>query len=221
MQYCYAVRVCKPILSFIILLRLAFLDAGCASENLTAEQMAYIEEIESYRTQKDAYFKNSPRTPLTTKDQQTFKELTYFPVQPKFAIKLRLIQYDVPDTIYISATDGSKKQALRYGYFKFQLDNRTNKLFVYNFIDGQSMHENYLFIPFLDPTNGISTYGGGRFLDLQEIETQEYLVDFNLAYNPYCAYGDNSYICPMPPEENTLNTPITAGEKMPVNAHQH
>ena len=221
MQFRYDACVCRLTMLLIITVSSQFFFNACASENLTAEQIAYIEENEMYRQQKDAYFKNSPRSPLPQHERMKFEKLTYFQVNPIFRIKKRLIQFESPDTIQISATDGSNRPALRYGYLQFTLMGKKNRLFVYKFIDDLSTQENYLFIPFLDQTNGESSYGGGRFLDLHQHAAQEYQLDFNLAYNPYCAYGENGYICPMPPEENSLNIPITAGEKKPAGLKSH
>ncbi|MFQ5632240.1 MAG: DUF1684 domain-containing protein [bacterium] len=110
-------------------------------------------------------------------------------------------------------TNGKDRPALRYGYFAFEVEKNMHRLQVYKFLDNNSQYKPYLFVPFLDQTAGEETYGGGRYLDLEENETGVYELDFNFAYNPSCAYGRKEYICPIPPSENTLSIPIRAGEK--------
>ncbi|MFQ5676033.1 MAG: DUF1684 domain-containing protein, partial [bacterium] len=87
---------------------------------------------------------------------------------------------------------------------------------VYKLLDVQSKYPGYLFIPFRDVTTGTESYPGGRYLDLQENDSQIYTLDFNLAYNPSCAYGKDGYSCPLPPAENTLDVAVLAGEKYPT-----
>ena len=104
----------------------------------------------------------------------------------------------------------------RYGYVDFLIDSISLKLTVYQNIDllkrDRKKFKNYLFIPFKDKTTRNETYGGGRFLDFEIPENENASLDFNLAYNPYCAYS-HRYSCPIPPEENTLQIEIKAGEK--------
>ncbi len=202
------------ILPVFFLIIIFFFINRCSFDQLPAEQRAYVEKIEIYRKQKDDYFKNSPHSPLPPKVRLTFKKLSYFPVQPHFALRVRFNKLVSSDTVSIPTTDGKLKMALRYGYFQFAIEQQQCKLFAYKFLDGQTVHEKYLFIPFMDLSNDSESYRGGRFLDLQEHENLEYTLDFNQAYNPYCAYGNNNYICPMPPEENSLNIAIPAGEKI-------
>jgi uncharacterized protein (DUF1684 family) len=94
------------------------------------------------------------------------------------------------------------------------IDGDTLQLTIYQNIDlmNQQGYEDYLFIPFNDLTNGMETYGGGRYLDVQQGEGDTLTLDFNKAYNPYCAYNPK-YSCPIPPDENKLDVEIRAGEK--------
>lgn len=105
----------------------------------------------------------------------------------------------------------------RYGYIYFEIDGHEQQLTVYQNMElkKRNDYEDYLFIPFRDATSGNSTYGGGRYLDTQIPDNNEILIDFNQAYNPYCAYS-HRYSCPIPPAENTLDILIEAGEKIPL-----
>lgn len=102
---------------------------------------------------------------------------------------------------------GTQDLFLRYGYFEFKLEEKTYTLQAY-----KSHHADSLFLPFRDGTSGKESYGASRYLDIKEHELDDYTIDFNLAYNPYCAYSD-SFSCPLPPTENWLSVQIRAGEK--------
>ncbi|HUL29535.1 MAG TPA: DUF1684 domain-containing protein, partial [Thermodesulfobacteriota bacterium] len=102
---------------------------------------------------------------------------------------------------------GTSKRYLRYGKFPFTLEGRSYTLEVY-----KSILSDFLFIPFKDRTNGKETYEGGRYIDAEILPDYRTVVDFNMAYNPSCAYNPN-FACVLPPQENTLDTGIRAGEK--------
>lgn len=105
----------------------------------------------------------------------------------------------------------------RYGYIYFELNGKKCRLTAYQNMEliKKEEYKNYLFIPFRDGTSGVESYGGGRYLDVTIPENETITIDFNLAYNPYCAYSYR-YSCPVPPEENTLKIRIEAGEKIPL-----
>lgn len=119
-------------------------------------------------------------------------------------------QFEIPTSA------GTTKTYTRFGELHFKLNNKPYRLVVYRSIALQKnpMYKDYLFVPFKDLTNGKETYGGGRYLDLQmgEIGKEGIWLDFNKAYNPYCAFSEG-YSCPIPPKENHLTTRIEAGEK--------
>jgi uncharacterized protein (DUF1684 family) len=104
----------------------------------------------------------------------------------------------------------------RFGFVQFQLNGMEHQLTVFQNMElkKQEGYTNYLFLPFRDSSSGNESYGGGRYLDLDIPKGEKILLDFNLAYNPYCVYSDR-YSCPIPPEENRLKTAIRAGEKKP------
>ena len=98
---------------------------------------------------------------------------------------------------------------MKYGYFEFRINDKTYKLASYLIPE----HQESLFLPFLDETNGNGTYEAGRYLDIEFRKDNNYYIDFNLAYSPYCAYN-KKYSCPLVPKENFLKTKIEAGEKL-------
>ncbi len=110
----------------------------------------------------------------------------------------------------ITSSKGSQQAYLKYGTLSFELQGKRLKLYVYK--SAEDPFSRSLFVPFSDATSGIETYKSGRYLDLEEQGGDEYDLDFNMAYNPYCAYNEE-YICPIPPGENTIAVKIMAGEK--------
>jgi hypothetical protein len=139
--------------------------------------------------------------------------LPYFPINLRFRFEGPITRYNKRETFDIIASDGEKRKTLRYGYFEFRLDGKAHRLQVYKLLDLGPEYSNSLFVPFTDATSGLESYGGGRYIDLEERKDNHYTVDFNLAYNPSCAYGKRGYSCPIPPAENRLPVRIEAGEK--------
>ncbi len=173
----------------------------------------WAKDIEQQRREKDKAFRGAKDSPLPEKAKKNFRGLRYFPIQEKFRFTGAITRYDKRETFDIIANDGEERKALRYGYFDFQLNGKTYHLQVYKLLDLEPKYSTLLFIPFLDATSGRESYAGGRYLDLEEQKDNRYAVDFNLAYNPFCAYGKNGYSCPIPPAENRLPVRIEAGEK--------
>ncbi|MBI3733753.1 MAG: DUF1684 domain-containing protein, partial [Chloroflexi bacterium] len=127
---------------------------------------------------------------------------------PALRIQARLIKYPNPARITMATSTGLTADYLRYGYAQFSIGGTTQTLQIYKSPD----HEE-LFLPFMDETTGQDTYGSGRYLDLYEYADGTILLDFNQAYNPYCAYDAERWSCPLPPRENRLTARIEAGEK--------
>jgi uncharacterized protein (DUF1684 family) len=163
------------------------------------------------RLAKDDFFKTSAESPIPDKDRSGFKGLSYYPIDLNLRFNVKLHRFPIPKQIRIGTNTGEIRNALLYGYFDFQLDAKTYRLQVYRTEDALEKGPS-LFIPFRDETSGRETYGSGRYIDLAENTSGIYELDFNRAYNPYCAYN-STYSCPLPPAENTLAVPIRAGEK--------
>jgi len=166
------------------------------------------------RKEKDDSFRNDPESPLAEKYRADFKGLFYYPIDFRYRFQGRIYRMAQAQRVKMAASDGKARDAMHWGYFRFQADPRTvGTLQVYRMSGSGKDQQDFLFLPFADAHAGKETYGGGRFLDLQEKLDGIYIVDFNRAYNPYCAYG-KTYSCPIPPKENRVSLSIPAGERI-------
>ena len=153
---------------------------------------------------------------LTPEEIKEFKGLDYFDFDSTFQIKARLKKKKGKK--FEMATSTNRKPIYRrYGYLYFTVNGIECKLEVYQSValKKNPEYKNYLFIPFKDGTTALATYGAGRFLELEKTKGKSFILDFNLAFNPYCCYSER-YSCPIPPRCNTLNVDINAGEKTPL-----
>lgn len=177
---------------------------------VTARQKSPLEQrrkIESIRLEKDHTFQQDPNSPIPKDERNNFKNLSYFPVDVGYQYECELKLYEEPEKVTIGTNRGDLREYIRYGYFEFTVAGKECKLDVFK-MPGTT----HLFVPFRDVTSGKETYGAGRYIELEQNRTGIYTLDFNLAFNPYCAYNE-SYSCPLPPEQNTLKVEIRAGEK--------
>jgi len=158
--------------------------------------------------EKDEFFRSHPHSPIPWAMRGKMAGLEYYPVDPQYRIPVKLVRYPKPDPVVLATSKGVPRNMVRYGYFEFAVSGQTRRLQVYRSLDPDP----YLFVPFRDATSGRETYGAGRYLDLEERAGEDYVLDFNVAYNPYCAYS-NDYVCPFPPRENWFDVPIPAGER--------
>ena len=163
-------------------------------------------ELERFRTQKDAFFRSHAQSPLTAEQQPGFQGLRYFPENPDLRLEVAVEELADKDEIVMQASTGDERAYTRYGRLHFAVDGQPAQLTIYADAHG-------FFLPFVDALAGKETYGGGRYLEPKPLENGRFLVDFNLAYNPYCAYNEQ-WSCPMTPWENRLKVPIRAGEKL-------
>jgi uncharacterized protein len=168
------------------------------------------QEVMSLRADKDSFLRNNIDSPIPPSERPSFKGLKYFPPDDSYRVTSKLERFDTPKPIVISTSTGTQQAYVRYGAFSFQIQGKTLKLFVYK--SAEDPYARSLFVPFSDATSGRETYGAGRYLDLEEQGGDDYELDFNMAYNPYCAYSEE-YTCPIPPIENRLPVRILAGEK--------
>jgi hypothetical protein len=178
------------------------------------DDAASARRILAQRAAKDASFRTSPHSPLPRSERPSFGGLAYFPIDPTYRMEgLALSPYAGagPREFLIPTSDGDVRPAVRAGSLRFQLLGRELALTAYD-LGGD--HDGSLFVPFLDATSGIETYGAGRYLDLEPEADGTYVLDFNLAYHPYCAYSPH-FSCPMTPPENRLPVRIEAGERLP------
>jgi uncharacterized protein (DUF1684 family) len=165
------------------------------------------------RAETDSLFKYADWSPIPPEERASFTHLNYFKYDPSWRLILTLHRYPHPDSITIMGTkSGDLRPALRYGYFEFERDGKKCKLEVIKILPHGKYRDTHLFLGFWDETSGKETYPGGRYIDLQKLPNGKYLVDFNYAYNPYCAYS-HRYSCAIPPMENRLPVAVRAGEK--------
>jgi uncharacterized protein (DUF1684 family) len=162
-------------------------------------------QIEHFRSQKDEFFATNPQSPLTHEQRDEFDGLKYFPEEPKLRFELSIQELDTKEKVQIITSTGDLREYERYGKVHFSVDGEDTELTVYS-------TEHGFFLPFVDSQAGIETYGAGRYLDPEILPNGKLELDFNLAYNPYCAYNE-MYSCPLPPAENRLSVAIKAGEK--------
>ena len=174
---------------------------------------SYEEAIAGFRADKDAYFRDSPDTPLLPEDRPKFTGIAYFPPNESYVLAgLRLEAHASGEekTLHIPTSDGQLRPATRVGQLRFAIDGREMSLHAYAL---PGMHGGQLFVPFLDATSGHETYEAGRYLDLEPEGDSTYTLDFNLAYHPSCVY-DARFSCPLAPAENRLPVRIEAGERL-------
>lgn len=175
------------------------------------DQEAYVEEIQQEREDKDHFMRTSKDSPIDEHDRKNFKGLNYFPPDSKYRIAATLTPVKDKHAIVLFTNGGEEEHYLPYAYADFDLGNQSNKLLILEIMDGEN--RGTLFLAFGDETSARETYGAGRYLDVKKVPGSSTItLDFNKAYNPYCAYNDG-YSCPMPPTENLLRIPIRAGEK--------
>lgn len=165
-------------------------------------------EIEEFRKAKDNFFKAAAQSPLTPEQRKGFIGLNYFSENAALRFELPLDRYADPERVKIQTSTGTTQEYFKVGQVRFQVNGEDAALQVYESVDNPGSY----FVPFVDATAPVETYGAGRYLEPEEQHADELVVDFNLAYNPYCAYNDR-WSCPFPPPENRLTIRIEAGEK--------
>ena len=177
----------------------------------------YIWEIKQLRHQKDQFFATSPDAPLPPDERQQFQGLRYFEPDPSYRVEAELSYFAEPEEVQLGTTSGRLRRYYRSGEARFRLDDQDCRLTFYQAVpppgyDGPG--DTSLFFPFRDATTGQESYGAGRYLEVEGERAADgrLVIDFNLAYSPWCAYNDQ-YSCVLPPEENRLPVPVRAGER--------
>lgn len=172
--------------------------------------------LEGFRSRKDEYFRTHENSPLTPEQKQGFEHLNYYPENPELNLNVELdtTGEGVGEEITVGAMDGTAKQYVRVGRINFQVDGQDATLTVF-----QDTKSGKFFLPFRDATAGEETYSVGRYVDPKARPDGTLNVDFNMAYNPYCAYN-LGWSCTIPPFENRVQVPIKAGETLPPFEHE-
>ncbi|MEZ3114571.1 DUF1684 domain-containing protein [Halobaculum sp. MBLA0147] len=185
---------------------------------------AYVERVERDRAEKDEFFGEHPRSPVPTavqSGQSTFEGLDYYPVDPAYRVEVALDEHDEPTELTVETTQDGTQRYHDVGTFGVSLPvesgSETVVLHAFRPVDDHTR----LWVPFRDATSGTETYGAGRYLDLEDPDDRtddgRWVLDFNRAYNPFCAYSE-AYECPLVPRDNWLDVPVRAGERAPPAA---
>lgn len=176
------------------------------------DDTAYRKEIEKEREEKDRFMRTSVESPFANTPAE-YTGLNYYPPDMKYRVIATLRPIEDKKPVILTTNDGKEQRYIEYAYAEFKLDGVNNRLLILEIAD-MGPFRGKLFLAFGDETSAVETYGAGRYLDVTKTPGSTTIkLDFNLAYNPYCAYYD-SYTCPLPPRENILPIPIRAGEKI-------
>ncbi len=185
-----------------------------AEQEYPSEMPLAVQGVLDFQKKLNAEFKNPETSPLFDRYRKDFVSLDFFPPDTNYIVKAKLIRTPEALPFLMPTTTGQKSEETVYGIVHFTLNGARHQLEVYRNMElmQQEKYRDYLFLPFTDRTNGEQTYTGGRYLDLSIPLTDTLILDFNRAYNPYCAY-DKKYSCPIVPSVNALNTAVLAGVK--------
>mgnify|MGYP000112016569 FL=1 len=175
---------------------------------------AWAEALTDNRAEKDRFFADHPQSPIPPEARDDFDGLEYYQPDPSFRVQGRLDVHAEPDPIDLEMTEGQPRRYLQVATLRFTLNDAERTLVGLR----QSEDEDGLFVPFTDATTGDGTYGRGRYLEFEPtdelVDGGTMTLDFNLAYNPFCAYSE-TFACPLPPAENHLDVAVRAGERAP------
>jgi len=207
----------KNINKFLVLVMVVLLFAACQEKEeekkvLTPEEQEYAKTMEHIRLQTNRWMKSNPDSPFNAKDKVEFHPLNYFEPDMDFIFKSKLTEYDSKDTVKVYGTKGEERTFIRFGYFNINYKDKDYKLNLY--VGSTADGKTYPSIWFTDETTNDETYGVGRYLNIRLVDDPKhiYTLDFNAAYNPYCAYSKD-YSCAIPRKEDHLGFAIKAGEK--------
>ena len=200
----------KKLLALLSLLTLGGIVAYTLLGGESAED--YRERIAEERLRTERFMKTSPESPFAP-DSIAFQKLSYFDPDPAYRVQARIERITDHKLLVLPTTTGEEEKYIRYGYATFKLKGQLQRLLVLEPFEQPAP----LFVAFADDTSGDTTYGGGRYLNAEKPSragAKSLELDFNQAYNPYCAYN-GTFSCPLPPKENVLTVAVEAGEKIP------
>jgi uncharacterized protein (DUF1684 family) len=193
----------------LLLFVLLFLGTDLYSQQQFDEQA-----VADFQKDMNKHYADSTSSPLKKEDLKVFQSLDFFPASADFFVKATFIRTEKEKPFKMPTTTDRKPLYVKYGELHFTIKGTKCQLNVYQNIDLSKKpgYADYLFLPFTDLTSGVESYGGGRYIDLRMQEGEQWTINFNLAYNPYCAYNE-IYSCPIPPQENDLKVEVKAGVK--------
>ncbi|MFD2914854.1 DUF1684 domain-containing protein [Psychroserpens luteus] len=168
-----------------------------------------------FQREMNSEYKDATKSPLKAKDRKSFKGLDFFKFDSTFVVKASFKRTPDEDVFKMKTTTTRLPEYVKYGVVSFELHGETYQLNIYQNqgLMKKEEYKDYLFLPFLDNTNGEESYGGGRYIDMTIPEGDAIEIDFNKAYNPYCAYNEK-YSCPIVPRSNYLDLEVRAGVKV-------
>lgn len=187
-------------------------DAKPNIESITKSDK--LADILLFQEELNAEFKNPESSPLADRFRINFESLDFFEPDTNYIVEAELVRTPEALPFSMPTTTGRESTEVVYGIAKFTLNGKGHELEIYQSPEliTQAEYEDYLFLPFTDNTNGEETYGGGRYLDLRIPKGNKIILNFNKAYNPYCAYN-KKFSCPIVPKVNNLDTEIKVGVK--------
>src|ERR1700687_3100819 len=159
-----------------------------------------VSDLTEFRKMKDEFYKENYQSPLSAEQKKNFTGLNYFPENEALRFVLQLELYPQPSLIEMQTSKAEVRDYFRVGQIRFPVQGAEAVLQVYESFDNMGEY----FIPFIDATAPQETYGAGRYLEPESVGPDKLLVDFNMAYNPYCVYAPLKWSCPIPPLENRL-----------------
>ncbi len=183
---------------------------GCSSGPGAPDDAAYVATVTEGRAARDKAFREEP-DPIPPSKRDVLLPLPYYAIDPSYSVPASLKLAQERPVFEIPTSTGKLRRYQRVGVLEFTLQGQPMTLGAF-VPEGEPIAQ--LFVPFADLTTGKETYSAGRYLDLHPTQTGLYTIDFNLAYNPYCAYNE-TYDCPFPPSSNRLKVEVRAGEKAP------
>ncbi len=186
--------------------------AACSSGPSAPDDSEYLEQLAAARQFKDQHFLESPDSPVPSDKRDALLPLRYYEIDPNYSVPAALRLSDDRPVFEMPTSSGALRKMQLVGVLEFTLLGESQSLGA--FMPDGTQQITSLFVPFADQTTGVDTYEAGRYLDIDPTTTGYYTIDFNEAYNPYCAYND-TYECPFPPPTNRMKTAVRAGEMEP------
>lgn len=188
---------------------------SCTTQNAVSEaadKVAALAEITAFQAELKDHWENPETTPLHEEEKESFQGIHFFPIDLNYTVNAKFKPMKNGRTLPFPTSANKIKHYKEYGTAHFKLNGKNHVLTIYASDPPIEGYETSLFLPFMDDTNAETTYGGGRYLDFEisDIQNGRLIIDFNQAYNPYCAYS-NHYNCPIPPVNNFIETEVKAG----------
>lgn len=184
--------------------------------NCTQKTTTFRDDVKQFQYKLNTQYSNAAESPLTKEDLKIFKSLDFFDIDETYKIEANFELTPNSKVFSMPTTTDRLPLFRKYGIATFTLNGKNLKLSIFQYQNSMTSFDDdeLLFLPFKDTTNGTTSYGGGRYIDLEipEKDSRTIIIDFNKSYNPYCAYN-YKYSCPIPPSENNLPVAILAGVK--------